>query len=144
MIQLLTITHLPTIAAIESQNPFPWTEGMLRDCFAAGDEVWGIEEQNQLIGYAILRFASDECEILNIAIDHAHRKKGYGRLLLQYLLEQTKQQHAKKVFLEVRESNIAARKLYEKAGFVRVGIRKNYYLATNNRREDAVCYYCGV
>lgn len=124
------------ILDIEHQNDFPWTEGMLRDCFVAGYDVYGITENQKIIAYVIMRVINDEAEILNIAVDKHFRRKGYGKLLLQQLLELLKQKHMQKIFLEVRVSNVAAINLYEKLGFKKIAVRKNYY-AAGKQREDA-------
>jgi ribosomal-protein-alanine N-acetyltransferase len=72
---------------------------------------------------AIRRTAPDEVEVLNLAVAPQHRRKGVGRELLQMLLEHTRGD----VFLEVRESNLAARNFYQSLGFTDVSRRPEYY-----------------
>jgi [ribosomal protein S18]-alanine N-acetyltransferase len=67
--------------------------------------------------------ASDEREILNLAVDPAFRRRGVASLLVRRFLED----FAGTVFLEVRASNQAARKFYEELGFRQVGLRRGYY-----------------
>ncbi|HWQ53818.1 MAG TPA: ribosomal protein S18-alanine N-acetyltransferase [Bryobacteraceae bacterium] len=69
------------------------------------------------------RVSSDESELLNLAVDPGHRRKGLGTALLQDL----RQRHPGAVFLEVRESNSAARMLYKSFGFRDLGRRPGYY-----------------
>ena len=79
-------------------------------------------------GYALLR-CFDDAEIIMIATDPAFRRRGIGDALLEGLTEEAARRHAGSIFLEVRESNDAARAMYRKAGFVEKGIRRNYYHA---------------
>jgi ribosomal-protein-alanine N-acetyltransferase len=75
----------------------------------------------------------DEGEIARIAVQPSFREKGIGTLLTAHLLYYAQSQNVQNVFLEVRESNIPARKIYQKAGFKEIGIRKKYYtLPTEN------------
>ena len=77
-----------------------------------------------LAGFAVARgTAPDEIEILNVAVDPPSRRRGIARRLIQELVKD----HRGEVFLEVRQSNIAARKLYHSLGFEAAGIRQDYY-----------------
>jgi ribosomal-protein-alanine N-acetyltransferase len=69
------------------------------------------------------RLAEDECEVLQLETIPECRRRGMARLLLQKL----KEQEAGNLFLEVRSSNAAALQLYEREGFKRIGLRRNYY-----------------
>ncbi len=78
----------------------------------------------RVAGFTVARNATpDELEILNIAVDLPFRRRGIGRLLIQSLLAN----YTGSTFLEVRESNLAARKLYHSLGFEAVAVRKDYY-----------------
>lgn len=70
----------------------------------------------------------------------AARRKGLGRQLLDALLAAAHKTDSESVFLEVRESNAAARKFYNKAGFQQIGRRKSYY---TDPPDDAILYRCG-
>lgn len=139
LIHKLHEDSMSKILDIERQNEFSWTDGMLRDCFNADYEIYGIIINQKIIAFVIMHFISDEAEILNIAVDKNFRQQGYGRMLLQYILELSKQKNIKKIFLEVRISNIAAIYLYETLGFKKIAVRKNYY-AAGKGREDAMIY----
>lgn len=91
-------------------------------------------------GYCIFMNAADEGEILRIAVKESERKCGIGKRLLDFSLKEMEKRGAKSIFLEVRASNYAAISLYEKSGFVKQGIRKNYYKDNN---EDAITYKRG-
>jgi ribosomal-protein-alanine N-acetyltransferase len=85
----------------------------------------------------IARTLDEEWEIENIAINDSARRRGLGSRLLGALLEMARTQGARRVFLEVRESNPAARALYRKCGLVESGRRPRYY---RNPEETAVLY----
>ena len=77
----------------------------------------------------------DECEILNVAVRPEMRQKGIGRLMVNEILDVCRNLDVVTVFLEHRESNVAAASLYESMGFVPYGIRKRYY---SSPTEDAI------
>jgi ribosomal-protein-alanine N-acetyltransferase len=82
---------------------------------------------NLVRGYVVAVFAADEAEIANLAVaDHA-RGSGVGRALLDAVVVEARRRDATAIYLEVRESNAAARRLYGSQGFLTVGRRKGYY-----------------
>jgi len=95
--------------------------------------VAGFDEE--VVGYIGMWHVLDESHIMNIAVDKRYRNMGIGTLLLSSLIDYSKDTGIKKMTLEVREHNENALKLYEKHGFVRDGIRKEYYRDT---KEDAI------
>ena len=76
-----------------------------------------------------------EADVHNLAVHSEFRRQGIGRLLLQQVVIEARRQFLTRVMLEVRQSNIAAQKLYQSMGFVTSGIRKGYY---SDDGEDAV------
>lgn len=96
-----------------------------------------IEEDAAVRGFLIARQIDDEFEIENIAVASSVRQRGLGTRLVGELLAVASHQGAKAVFLEVRESNRAARALYEKCGFTEIGHRKRYYQSP----EEAAALY---
>ena len=86
-------------------------------------------------GYAMAHHAADEAEILNLGVATAHRRRGVGRALVARLLALLADRGVEAVYLEVRESNNAARRLYQQLGFRDVGRRPGYY---RRPLEDAV------
>jgi ribosomal-protein-alanine N-acetyltransferase len=96
-----------------------------------------IEEEAGVQGFLIARAIDLEWEIENIAVAGPARRRGLGTRLLGEFLDTVRAQEAKGVFLEVRESNRAARTLYEKWGFVEGGRRPRYY---SGPEEDAILY----
>ena len=128
---------IPAVAALErSEFPDGADEGMLaRLLDAEGGVILAAEEGGGLLGYVWARFVLDEGDIGNIAVAPGFRRRGAGAALLKALLEEAARRQAAVVQLEVRESNLAARRLYEKNGFETVGKRKNYY---EKPAEDAI------
>ena len=96
-----------------------------------------IEEQCVVQGFLVGRAVEGEWEIENIAVAGPARRRGLGTRLVGEFLDLARKQGAQAVFLEVRESNRAARALYEKWAFVEAGRRAHYY---RQPEEDAVAY----
>jgi ribosomal-protein-alanine N-acetyltransferase len=96
-----------------------------------------LEEETALQGFLIARAAGPEWELENVAIVGPARRRGLGARLLGEFLDIARAQKAEGVFLEVRESNQAARLLYEKWGFQEEGRRPRYY---RDPEEDAILY----
>ena len=94
-----------------------------------------VEQSGNVVGFIVGRQVEDEWEIENIAVTGTARRRGLGSRLVGELLDLARSRGGKSVFLEVRESNRAARSLYEKWAFIEVGRRKMYY---QNPAEDAL------
>lgn len=89
----------------------------------------------EVLGFIVARKIDSEWEIENIAVTGPARRRGLGSRMMGEFLRVVREQGGKTVFLEVRESNIAANNLYQKWGFLETGRRKSYYL---NPAEDAL------
>ena len=96
-----------------------------------------IEERSSLLGFLIAREVDHDWEIENIVVADSCRRRGWGASLLVEFLNTARGLGANRVFLEVREANHAARRLYEKQGFTESGRRKAYY---QQPEEDAIVY----
>jgi [ribosomal protein S18]-alanine N-acetyltransferase len=94
-----------------------------------------VEQSGSVVGFIVGRQVEDEWEIENIAVTGAARRCGLGSRLVGEFLDLVRGRRGKAVFLEVRESNRAARSLYEKWAFLEVGRRKMYY---QDPAEDAL------
>lgn len=90
------------------------------------------------IGFALIRCAADECEILTIAVEESQKRKGIGRKLLEQVAEYAACEGVRTVFLEVAEDNCAAIGLYAAAGYTETARRKAYYRRWHGRRVDAL------
>lgn len=102
---------------------------------------WVAKEGAVLLGFCGLSISFEQGDILNIAVDPAHRQKGVGERLLRTALEAFGAMGGKQLFLEVRTSNAPARRLYEKCGFAPISTRRNYY---QQPIEDGIVYMLEV
>jgi ribosomal-protein-alanine N-acetyltransferase len=91
-----------------------------------------------VVGYIGMWFVLDECHITNIAVHKDYRNLGIASKLVKELLNECKKHESTYITLEVRAGNIPAIKLYEKFGFKKEALRKNYYRNLDNSREDAI------
>ncbi len=102
---------------------------------ACNTKVENIKNNNIVVGVAGFWLMAGEAHIVNIAVKQVYQHRGIGELLLIDLIELALKKNADKLTLEVRVSNKPAKKLYEKYGFLKRGIRRGYYL---DGKEDAV------
>ena len=121
----------------EASYPFPWTEGIFRDCIRAGYACYGLQLEQQLVGYSISNWAAGESHLLNLCIEPRWRCRGFGRMLLEHTVNKARSLDCHVMFLEVRPSNTDAAKLYRNLGFSEIGKRQAYYQSQGGR-EDAV------
>jgi [ribosomal protein S18]-alanine N-acetyltransferase len=129
---------LPDIAAIEkSSYAFPWSENIFRDCLRVGYTCRALDLDGQIIGYGVMSLGAGEAHILNVCVRDEFRTVGFGRRLLENMLERAAAAGVTEAFLEVRPSNLAAIRLYQRIGFEQIGIRRGYYQAPDGR-EDAI------
>ena len=122
-----TQTDIDVMVAIHA-SAFPAKEAWSRDVFslqlALPNVVALVDPEGGLI---VSRVAADEAEILTLAVTPEARRSGIGSALLAQATNLSASDGARAVFLEFSAINIAARQLYSKAGFVEVGVRRNYY-----------------
>lgn len=139
----MTRDDLGVVFAIEQAvQAYPWTLGNFADALESGylgyvDET----ESGEISGYAILILAAGEAELLNIGIKTARQRLGLGRAMLREILNIAWSVGVRRVFLEVRSSNIAAISLYSSAGFSKIGRRRGYYRNAEGS-EDAIVMAC--
>ncbi|HHY40954.1 MAG TPA: ribosomal protein S18-alanine N-acetyltransferase [Syntrophaceticus sp.] len=116
--------------------PAPWSaKAFLNELQNKFARYFVLVEQGKVIGYAGMWLFARESHITTIAVHPNYRNQGYGRMLMNFLIEYSRQEDVDTMILEVRTSNIPAIKLYSSLGFKKIGIRKNYYLET---QEDAI------
>lgn len=96
------------------------------------------DTRRRIAGFAMLRLAGEECELLTIAVDRRWRGKGVGQALLRAALEDMQTSPARAMFLEVDEGNVAAIRLYRRFGFSQVGIRRGYYAKADGSAATAL------
>ena len=156
MIRPATLADIPSILGLERQcaTAAHWTEAQYRQALesdgptrlllvahnspstSSGLEVSAGAGTNML-GFLVALHLAPEWELENIVVAPSARRRGVGKQLMDALSSAARRTNSGSVFLEVRESNAAARTLYEKAGFEQAGRRKSYY---TNPMEDAVLY----
>ena len=129
---------IDSVVAIEEEsNPVPWTIKNFKDCIEKGYYSLVLKEDNKVIGFAILSVSTEESHLLNIGLTSLKRGRGLGRELLEKMIMAAEVMGSKKIFLEVRISNVIAIDLYKASGFKEVGLRKKYYRLKEGR-EDAI------
>ncbi len=134
----MTESDLDAVLRIEREvHGHPWTLGNFSDALRSGYQCKVFESAGVMMGYAVMMLAVDEAELLDIAIDKGHQRKGIGRKLLEAMLSLARHENMQRMVLEVRASNQAAIALYRAIGFEQIGLRRDYYPATNGR-EDAI------
>ena len=138
-----TPADAPALVLIERRAfADPWSEASFQEALGA---AWSFglvaEVDGEITGYLIAREAGGSGEILNLAVDPPRRRAGIARTLLAAGLAVLRRRGAEEIFLEVRESNLAAQALYLAAGFRPVGHRARYY---RNPLEDALVLRLGL
>ncbi|MDH0563887.1 ribosomal protein S18-alanine N-acetyltransferase [Acinetobacter courvalinii] len=137
MIRLMRDSDLESVAAIEGLvQTHPWNKQQFQESLASY-QCTVYEQANQVVGFCILQPVLDEANLLLMAIHPSQQGKGLGYKLLDQSIQQLKNNPIQ-IFLEVRESNTAAIRLYEKTGFHQIDVRKNYYPNPDGSREHAV------
>ncbi len=134
-LRLARQTDAASLARVEQTRPQAagWGEsGFAGELGQPCARIWCACEENEIIGFVALRAAAGFCEILNVAVLPAYAGKGVGYRLLAHSLEELKKQGACRVTLEVAQDNKPACALYKKAGFVPLGLRKDFYGAGRN------------
>ena len=152
-----TVADIPLLISLERQcaTAGHWTEGQYKDLFQVDETGVGrlvlvaeespiaprhessLDASRGILGFLIARHLAPEWELENVVVAPAARQKGLGKRLLDALFAAARKTNSSSVFLEVRESNAAARTLYEKAGFEQNARRKSYY---SDPPEDAILY----
>ena len=136
--RIMTEHDLNAVLNIENRcYEFPWSEGIFHDCMRFGHSSWVAEIEGEIVGYALMSIAAQECHILNICVNPELQGQGIGRRFLHELLFISKVRKTDTVFLEVRPSNLQALSLYLSEGFNEIGTRRDYYPAAFGR-EDAI------
>lgn len=129
--------HIDAIEAIERQCfSLPWTRSMLETQLDRDRHVFlAAVGGEKVLGYVGMMFVLDEGYISNVAVAPEFRRGGVARELISALTRRAREKALSFMTLEVRAGNEPAISLYEKQGFKRVGLRKNYY---DKPREDAI------
>ena len=137
-IRSAALNDVPVILAIEQQAQAAahWTRDQYNQLVSSG-VVLVAEEAGQLFGFVCAQAVAGEWEIQNVVVATGFLRRGIAAELMRALIQRAKNAAESAILLEVRESNRAARGLYEKQGFREVGRRPAYY---KDPAEDAILY----
>ena len=135
-IERMNETHVAAVAALEKLCfADPWSLSSIASELNNPLALWLVAvEDGDLIGYIGSQSVMGESDMMNVAVHPDHRRKGLGEMLVLAVCDALSGEHTR-LALEVRSSNAPAISLYEKLGFVQVGLRRNYY---RNPKEDAL------
>ncbi len=155
----MTEADLDAVHAVEtSAYGHPWSPRHFRDSLQAGypavmligeahvgESPWPPRPDGRwLLGYLVAMPGVDEVHLLNLTVNPPHQRQGWARFMLDALALWSRGQGARSLWLEVRQSNAPARRLYERYGFREVGVRRGYYPLSALQREDAVVMQLGL
>ena len=139
MMKILPMTqdHVAQVAALEKLCFVdPWSENSIASELKNPLALWLVAEfQGEVAGYIGSQSVLPESDVMNVAVNPVHRRKGIAEALVLALCDALKAGGNESLTLEVRASNAPAIALYEKLGFVQIGRRPNYY---RNPKEDAL------
>jgi [ribosomal protein S18]-alanine N-acetyltransferase len=140
LIRPATAADLPAIRALEqaAETAAHWSARDYDSLFAPDAPkrlALVAEEHGRLCAFIIANCATNDWEIENVVVAPTFRHQGIATQLIRQIVQRAQAVHATSVLLEVRESNLAARQLYTKAGFTEAGRRPGYY---RNPAEDAL------
>ena len=138
-LEALTIASLDDVLGVErAAYEFPWTRGNFIDALAAG--YWAqrlVDDAGRLLGYVVAMQGVDEMHLLNLTVAPPHQGAGHASWLLGALVAHCRALGDRQLWLEVRVSNARAQAIYRRYGFRDIGVRKGYYPAAQQQREDA-------
>ena len=128
---------IATIAEIEKASfSDPWTAASFKSLLVVPAVHFVVAADDaRVMGYLVMWLAADEAEVANLAVSDSARRRKVGSTLIAHAMDTARASGASVMFLEVRESNVAARELYASHGFAEVGRRKRYY---RRPEEDAL------
>lgn len=139
-LQAMQAGDVEAVLAIEQRAyQFPWTRGNFIDSLSAGYLARVLRAADgSLLGYFLAMQGVDELHLLNITVLPECQGQGLARLMLDALQAMAREHGGAQIWLEVRQGNERARRVYARYGFAEVGLRRAYYPAAEGRREDAV------
>src|ERR1700719_1185760 len=111
----------------QSPEAAQWPKESYHRAHSSGQFVLVAEVNDRIRGFLVARITVDEAEILNTAVNPAHRRKGVGSALLSAAISAARAHNTKSIYLEVRKSNAAAISFYGKYGFEKTAERRAYY-----------------
>ena len=139
-IRRAALADMPSILVIERDSPTAahWSEAHYTAALTQAEHLPLVaEEDGVLAAFLVARCAGPEWELENVVVARPAQRRGIGAQLVRELVRTARAHGASAIFLEVRESNLAARRLYGSGGFTVAGRRPAYY---SDPLEDALVY----
>jgi [ribosomal protein S18]-alanine N-acetyltransferase len=129
LLRPMNLADLTTVMEIDRQSlPRPWSEAVWREELRSPFGLYLVlEEDGAVSGHIGVKLVADEAHVMTLAVRPERRRRGFARVLIEAALINPASAGARRVHLEVRPSNLAARALYGSLGFVRTGVRPGYY-----------------
>jgi ribosomal-protein-alanine N-acetyltransferase len=138
-IRRMVPADLDMVVALEREVfLFPWTRGNFSDSLQSGYHSLVLEQDGEIFGYGVMTIGAQEAHLLTLSIAAAAQGKGWGERLLRHFIHIAREQRALTMFLDVRESNHIAARLYKRIGFTQIAKRKDYYPAMGGREDSLV------
>ena len=136
-IEKMRLFDIPSVAELDKNSLFEsWSEKIYEESLKNKNyNILVAKLGSKIVGFISMYCAVDEGYICNIAVEKSHRKQGIGTSLISEIITYSQNKNLKFLTLEVRESSTETVKFYEKLGFDKLGVRKNFYL---NPTENAV------
>jgi [ribosomal protein S18]-alanine N-acetyltransferase len=137
VVKEIEVHEIPWVLEIERMSfSEPWSESAFLNEILKSYAINRVAVRtNRVIGYICVNYIIDEGHILNLAVHPDFRRQGIATILMNGAIHELKRKGCNYLYLEVRTSNSAAKKFYERFGFAVAGIRKDYYISP---KEDAV------
>ena len=137
--EALLAGRLDAVVAMEQRTyAHAWSRANFLDTLHSGYQAQVLMSDDEVLGYFVAMKGVDEVHLLNITVAVEHQGQGLARLMLDALVVWTRSQGLDWLWLEVRVGNASAIYVYERHGFKRVGLRKDYYPAGHGERESAI------
>lgn len=133
----MKIKDLDQVLAIERlcfEQPYS-REILAQELGISAAQLWVVPHRRKIVAYIDFWMVADELELVSVAVRPKYRRRGLGQHLLSGMIEFGKKHQVSSIYLDVRNSNEKAKRLYEKLGFQTVGLRKRYY---SDNQEDAL------
>jgi [ribosomal protein S18]-alanine N-acetyltransferase len=138
-IRRMVSTDLDAVVEIEREVfLFPRTRGNFSDSIESGYHCLILEQAGEVFGYGVMTIGAEEAHLLTLSVAAGSQRKGWGERLLREFIHIAKERLARTMFLDVRESNRSAARLYERLGFRQIAKRRGYYPAMGGREDSLV------
>jgi ribosomal-protein-alanine N-acetyltransferase len=135
----MTEAALDAVMVVEqAAYAHPWQRRNFEDCLASGYQAQMLLAGDTLLGYFVAMKGFEEVHLLNVAVAPDHQHQGWAQVMLDALAVWARGQGVHWLWLEARASNTRAIHVYKAQGFRHVGLRKQYYPASQGAREDAL------